>query len=879
MCHPANPAIPSPFGLPSWIPRPLVPDAVQNRYVFTPFGREVSEVEGLANSFEFNGTLGVAEDSAGLTFMRARSYSDELGRFTSEDPLWRSGDSANLNRFAYNNPVALNDPSGEVSQAAWFAGVVIVVGYVGKKIVDNVVDRGINRVIDGKEGTESERLRQENERLRDALEDTTSSSDPDAEGGGTKKLPPSPPADSDGDPHIRTFDGLGYSFQAAGEFTLFRTKDGSSEFQVRQEPWRSSETVSVNTAIAARLGDAIVGVYAGQATPLLVNGKAVTLAQGQSIAVGTGAVYFDGRAYTITDQSGNGVWVQANARWGFMNLRSFLNNDSRGQVEGLPGNADGDPNNDFMLRDGTPLSLPLPATRLYGEYADSWRIDQAASLFVYATGQSTQTFTNRDFPARTVTLDDIDPTARARAEDMVRGWFAESESGRAPGAFQAETTALDVALTGVDESARMAAETPRFQPRAQTTGIVPARINPAPTANPDSAEVAEGGAVTIDVLANDTDPDGEALSLAGGADPNGGDVTVVNDKLRFAPAPGFNGKTTLSYELNDTGGNAVTGAVTVTVTAGGDLVGTAGNDDLTTCPGGDRVLLIAGNDILRGALNDLYGDVVPAFGVGDTLIFEGAHIARGGISATQGPAVLSIDSNGDGQANGQLTLAGDFSGGDFMALIEGADTHVTFAPFLPALQEGRAVDAALVNGIVNQNFLKGDGASDFKITLRDMGFAGYNNALGAYEIDASGNIIEARLLFKNANADKSAVAGVTDVEAGHRVGFFIVQDAADWAGALADSDSLSFVNGSGAAANISDGGNISIAVNGAATDEVVFHSFASNMNSDGVQHALSGVDPGGQSISVGFEDLTGGGDRDYEDVVFRVEIVDAFMLI
>ena len=425
----------------------------------------------------------------------------------------------------------------------------------------------------------------------------------------------------------------------------------------------------------------------------------------------------------------------------------------------------------------------------------------------------------------------------------------------------------------------MAAETPRFQPRAQATGIVPARINPAPTANPDSAQVAEGGAVTIDVLANDTDPDGEALSLGGAADPNGGDVTVVDGKLRFAPAPGFNGQTTLSYELNDTGGNAVTGAVTVTVTAGGDLVGTAGNDDLTTRPGGDRVLLIAGNDILRGALDDLYGDVVLAFGVGDTLIFEGAHIARGRISATQSPAVLSIDSNGDGRANGQLTLAGDFSGGDFMALIEGADTHVTFAPFLPALRERQAVDPTLVNGIVNQNFLKGDGASDFKITLRDMGFAGYNNALGAYEIDASGNIIEARLLFKNANADKSAVAGVTDVEAGHRVGFFIIQNAADWAGALADSDTLSFVNGSGAAANISDGGNTSIAVNGAATDKVVFHSFASNLNSDGVQHALSGVDPGGQSISVGFEDLTGGGDRDYEDVVFRVEIVDAFMLI
>jgi hypothetical protein len=89
---------------------------------------------------------------------------------------------------------------------------------------------------------------------------------------------------------------------------------------------------------------------------------------------------------------------------------------------------------------------------------------------------------------------------------------------------------------------------------------------------------------------------------------------------------------------------------------------------------------------------------------------------------------------------------------------------------------------------------------------------------------------------------------------------------------------LSFVNSSGDAANLSDGSDISIAVNGAAVDEMVFHSFSEDMNIDGVQHALSGVEVGGQSIYVGFEDLTGGGDQDYEDVVFRIDVVDEFML-
>ena len=435
--------------------------AVQNRYVFTPFGREVSEVEGLANSFEFNGILGVAEDSAGLTFMRARSYSNELGRFVGEDPLFITGDNENLYRFGFNDPVSFNDPSGEVApivlaiyvgaQYAYVGAQYAAAGYAAvaaaatgirigsaamegavayangdysdahgytidilfeaagglipgktppeKKVLDKArkIFEDKDKIADAiKKHIGEKTLEKVNEEflnvLKELLKDFLTEVEID------KPLDPVPPiSDSDnpddinpppppppvgrafGDPHITTFDGLGYSFQAAGEFTLFRTRDGSSEFQVRQEPWpwgsRSSDIVSVNTAIAARLGDATVGVYAGQATPLLINGKAVTLAVGQSIAVGTGAVYFDGLGYTITDESGNGVWARASARWGFLNLRSFLNNDSRGQVEGLLGNADGDPNNDFMLRDGTVLSLPLPATRLYGEYADSWRID------------------------------------------------------------------------------------------------------------------------------------------------------------------------------------------------------------------------------------------------------------------------------------------------------------------------------------------------------------------------------------------------------------------------------------------------------------------------------------------------------------------------
>jgi len=318
-------------------------------------------------------------------------------------------------------------------------------------------------------------------------------------------------------------------------------------------------------------------------------------------------------------------------------------------------------------------------------------------------------------------------------------------------------------------------------------------------------------------------------------------------------------------------------------TAGPDLMlGDLGDDIFTPGGGFDVIELGGGSDTVSGSLADYIGDEIRGFGTDDAAIIIGASLSRAELNIDLKTGVIDIDLTGDGTVDGTLLVTsetGDFSAGDFMAVVDSGDTMVTFETFLPLLQERQAVDPDLVNGIINQNFLKGDGTTDFQVTLRDLGFAGYDNVVGVYEIDAAGNIFDTRILFDNANADKSASTRIEDVEDGHNLGFFIVQDAADWAATLVAGDTLSFVNGSGGAANISDGADISIAVNGAAVDEMVFHSFDEDMNSDGLQHALSGVEVGGEAITIGFEDLTGGGDRDYEDVAFQIELVDDFAFI
>jgi large repetitive protein len=87
--------------------------------------------------------------------------------------------------------------------------------------------------------------------------------------------------------------------------------------------------------------------------------------------------------------------------------------------------------------------------------------------------------------------------------------------------------------------------------------------NPAPTANNDSAATPEDTPVTISPLANDSDPDGDPLTITSAAAQNGTVVINANGTITYTPNPGFNGTDTITYEISD--GNGGTSIATVTV--------------------------------------------------------------------------------------------------------------------------------------------------------------------------------------------------------------------------------------------------------------------------------------------------------------------------
>jgi hypothetical protein len=221
-----------------------------------------------------------------------------------------------------------------------------------------------------------------------------------------------------GDPHVHTVDGTAYDFQSVGEFTLLL--DGSRlEIQVRQTPVPAAnpatdahsgltECVSINTAVAVRMGAHRIALQPGKERQLLqfyVDGKPANM-PADGIDLGGSRV----TAFAASGETGirvdfeDGTVVLITPTLWFADiwyLNVSVSNTSAD--EGVMGFI---PKGSWLprLRNGTDVG-PIPASlhnryvTLYKTFADSWRVTDKTSLFIYAAGTSTSTFTDPDWPA------------------------------------------------------------------------------------------------------------------------------------------------------------------------------------------------------------------------------------------------------------------------------------------------------------------------------------------------------------------------------------------------------------------------------------------------------------------------------------------------
>jgi len=152
-------------------------------------------------------------------------------------------------------------------------------------------------------------------------------------------------------------------------------------------------------------------------------------------------------------------------------------------------------------------------------------------------------------------------------------------------------------------------------------------VNDAPVGNSDSANTLEDTSVTINVLANDRDPEGAALTITGISSLNGipgqtgtvpggdpADNTVISGmaivsgtKVIFTPSANFTGTAAFSYIVSD-GTNSATATVTVIVAPVNDAP-VANSDDFTLSSNTPLTIPAAG--VLRND-TDVENDVLTA---------------------------------------------------------------------------------------------------------------------------------------------------------------------------------------------------------------------------------------------------------------------------
>lgn len=303
-------------------------------------------------------------------------------------------------------------------------------------------------------------------------------------------------ARDNGDPHITTVNGTYYDFHGAGEYTLLR--DGSDfEIQTRQTPVTTaspllnaytglSSCVAVNTALAARVGHRRIsyqpdGPLDEQETRmrLRVDGTVQDIDALGSVDLGSG-----GRVSKAAVGSGiqvdfpNGSTLLVTPGWWsahgivFLNI-SVLNTPATEGIAGLIEPGQWLP----VLSDNSYLG-PQPSNLsdrykdLNERFSKSWRVDSASSLFDYAPGTSTATFSVVGWPFENASscevrgMPMVKPISRDLAERACRG-VADRDNFN--------NCVMDVVVTGELGFAKAYLQAQKLEQAGTTTEIHPVR--------------------------------------------------------------------------------------------------------------------------------------------------------------------------------------------------------------------------------------------------------------------------------------------------------------------------------------------------------------------------------------------------------------------
>ncbi|WP_274877560.1 tandem-95 repeat protein [Vibrio harveyi] len=449
-------------------------------------------------------------------------------------------------------------------------------------------------------------------------------------------------------------------------------------------------------------------------------------------------------------------------------------------------------------------------------------------------------------------------------------------------------------------------------------------VNDAPEAAPIVADVDEDGSILVTqemLLENASDQDGDDLYATAleTNDPNASIVDNGDGTYTVTPSENFNGEIAFTYEVNDgelststdmtltvnpvndipivapamysieedgsilfTEADLLSGAVDV---EGDDLSVTSINysgDEGTVTDNGDGTFSFVPEEHFSGDLqfsftvSDGTGEVEQDINVRIEAVADAPDLViRDGDGAIVDDEAIIVDPGGVVELN-------------IAAALVDQDLSETLTVTVDGVPEGSVVTYDN-EGVLNDQDNGITSYSDTEITVTFEGeTAGYQNTAGYYKVDEDGNITGVEVVYENA----SQVGGGGDlipgqdqfsfqISEGESFNLFLIPNGHnfnDFASMQDGQYEFRAADGSPANMDTVDPQLVFVGADGSETviqsqfGDAVFHGGSSSeLNQDGIEHTRTTVNEDGELV-YGFEDLYGGGDADYTDFNFTIDV-------
>ncbi|XP_053387247.1 uncharacterized protein LOC123541978 [Mercenaria mercenaria] len=240
-----------------------------------------------------------------------------------------------------------------------------------------------------------------------------------------------------GDPHFSTLDGMNFTFNGLGEYTLLRINTDTCNFDLQARTERtlkedgnlSDATVfaafaakdSTNSSVHVERNKKRNGIN------LYGNGADLTEQYNSNTNETDPFVWSSSdNNLTITKRNGSvdvyfpicNISLIISINIEMLTLRTLVPDNLQNLTNGLLGNYNGDSSDDFTMPNGTVLQENITEREIFS-YGQTWAINPNNSAFVYDDGKSHFDFQNETYVPRF--LDEADPELIAKAEKICDG--------------------------------------------------------------------------------------------------------------------------------------------------------------------------------------------------------------------------------------------------------------------------------------------------------------------------------------------------------------------------------------------------------------------------------------------------------------------------